>query len=157
MTTAELVLLLEQYRAALDAQLALLAQLEAVAARQREETDARDFERLAVDSDQRDQLTRSLVTIEQGLADVRQQLLASREQAMALAQFGEVVQRRKQAAETVARILDVDRESMKSLADAELARRAAVATLERGESTLAAYRKVLAPPVSNAALVNRRG
>jgi hypothetical protein len=46
---------------------------------------------------------------------------------------------------------------MKALQDAELARRAAMAIVERGETTLAAYGKVIAPPVSSATLLNRRG
>jgi len=157
MTRAEIEQLLAQYRAALDAQLSLLGQLEAVAARQREQTDARDFERLAVLSDERDRLTRSLVTIEQGLADVRQRLSASRAQVMAMPEFAEVVERRRTAADRVAKILETDRESLKCLADAELARRAALAHLERGGTTLAAYRKVLTPPASNATLLDRRG
>ena len=154
---ADLEELLAQYRAALDAQLALLEQLEAVAARQREQTDARNFERLAVASDERDTLTRSLVTIEQGLAEVRQQLTQSRAEVIRMPQFAGVLERRRTAAEVVARILETDQESMRSLADAELARRAALAHLERGGTTLAAYRKVLTPPVSNAALLDRRG
>ena len=38
-----------------------------------------------------------------------------------------------------------------------LARRAAVASLEHGETTLAAYRRVLTPPLGHASLVDRRG
>lgn len=157
MSREELNNLLDQYRAALEAQVALLRQLERVADRQRENTEARNFERLAVESDERDRLTRSLVAIEQGLADVRQRLGASREETLALKGFSDVVALRHAAADLVARILATDRESMKSLSNAELARRAALASLERGETTLAAYRKVLVPPVSSAGLVNRRG
>jgi hypothetical protein len=64
---------------------------------------------------------------------------------------------RQTAADVIASILATDKDSMKALADAELARRAAVSSLERGETTLAAYRKVIAPPVSGASLVDRRG
>ncbi len=46
---------------------------------------------------------------------------------------------------------------MSALANAELARRSAVAGLEKGETTLAAYRRVLAPPVASATLLKRRG
>ena len=46
---------------------------------------------------------------------------------------------------------------MHALADAELARRAAVASLECGEATLAAYRRVLNPPLAGESLVNLRG
>jgi hypothetical protein len=156
-TAQELTNLLDQYRAALEAQIALLRQLESVAARQREVTEARDFERLAAASDQRDRLTRSLITIEEGLAEVRQRLAQSRGEVTSLPAFHSVIDLRHVAADLVAKILATDRESMKSLADAELARRAALASLERGETTLAAYRRVLAPPVSSAALLNRRG
>jgi hypothetical protein len=71
--------------------------------------------------------------------------------------YGEVLGLRQAASELVARILATDRESMQALTDAELARRAAVVSLEQGESTLAAYRRVLTPPLSHAALVDRRG
>ena len=54
-------------------------------------------------------------------------------------------------------ILATDQISLRSLADAELARRSALASLERGETTLAAYRKVLAPPVASASFFDRRG
>ena len=37
------------------------------------------------------------------------------------------------------------------------ARRSAVASLERGETTLAAYRRVLSPPIASASLVDKIG
>lgn len=157
MSEQQLAHLLEQYRAGLEAQIALLRQLETVAARQREVSEARDFERLAAASDERDRLTRSLVAIEQGLSEVRDTLRQFQKEVVALDTFRQVTSLRQAAAELVARILATDRESMKSLADAELARRTALASLERGETTLAAYRKILTPPVSSAGLVSRRG
>ena len=68
----------------------------------------------------------------------------------ALPAYGEVLGLRQTAAALVSRILATDEESMQSLADAELARRAAVASLEQGETTLAAYRRVLTPPSPHA-------
>ena len=68
-----------------------------------------------------------------------------------------VVTLRQQAAALVARILATDEESIQALADAELARRAAVASLEQGETTLAAYRRVLSPTLAQASLLDRRG
>jgi hypothetical protein len=50
-----------------------------------------------------------------------------------------------------------DRESLESLKRPRLARSFAARTLEQGETTLAAYRRVVAPHVSGAALVNRKG
>ena len=148
---------LEQYRAGLEAEIALLRQLDAIAIRQRDVTETRDFEQLAKESDVRDRLTRTLVTIEKGVREVRDALNASKLNLSRFEPYQQVVALRHVAAEMVQRILKVDRESMKALGDAELARRAALASLERGETTLAAYRRVIAPPVSSAALVNRRG
>jgi hypothetical protein len=148
---------LAQYRAGLEAEIALLHQLEVVAARQRGVTARRDFEQLAVEGDERERLTRSLVALEQELRDVRARLLHGRLSVSTLPAYGEVLGLRQAASELVARILATDRESMQALTDAELARRAAVVSLEQGESTLAAYRRVLTPPLSHAALVDRRG
>jgi hypothetical protein len=155
MSSDEAACLVDQYRAGLEAQLALLGQLEALAGRQRETTEARDFERFGTVSDERDRLTRSLVTIEQGVARVRSRLAVS--SGVRIDTIQDVIVLRRTAAEMINRILAADKESLKALSDAEMARRAAVASLERGETTLAAYRKVLAPPVASATLVNRRG
>ncbi len=78
-------------------------------------------------------------------------------QAASFPAYPAIVELRRQAADLVSNVLSVDQESMKSLADAEMARRAAMASLEKGETTLAAYRKVLTPPVEHAAIVDRRG
>ena len=149
--------MLALYRAGLEAQIALLGQLEAVASRQRTVSESRDFERLAAESDRRDSLTRSLVEIEQGLATGLRAMGASREAVVRLEGLSEVVSLRRTTASLVARILATDQLSLQSLANAELARRAALASLERGETTLAAYRKILTPPVSSAAFFDRRG
>ena len=63
----------------------------------------------------------------------------------------------REAAQLVSAFSSTDQQSLSALADAELARRSAVVSLERGETTLAAYRRVLAPPVASATLVDRRG
>ena len=157
MTHAELVSLLEQYRAGLEAEIALLRQLEAVAVRQHEVTESRDYERFRTESDQRDRLTGTLVAIDQQLRTMRETLHDSRQALSALPDYKIVGELRRVAADLVQRILATDRDSMKALSDAELARKAVVASLERGETTLAAYRKVIAPPVSSATLLNRRG
>ncbi|MGD9905847.1 MAG: hypothetical protein AB7U83_20430 [Vicinamibacterales bacterium] len=157
MIERELADALAQYRAGLEAEIALLRQLEAVAGRQRGVTARRDFEQLKVESDERERLTLALVTLEQEMRAVRAAIAKVRLSVTALPTYGEVLGLRQTAADLVARILATDDESMRALADAELARRAAVASLERGESTLAAYRRVLAPPLGHAALVDRRG
>jgi hypothetical protein len=157
MSDAELLDALDQYRAGLEAEIALLRQLHTVAGRQREGTATRDFAQFAAESDARDRLTRSLVNIEQGLRAIRDSLISGRADLVDLPAYQEVMTLRQTAAEVVASILATDKDSMKALADAEVARRAAVSSLDRGETTLAAYRKVIAPPVCGATLFDRRG
>ena len=157
MTRQQLELTLEEFRKGLETELALLRQLHSVAAEQRTVSAARDFDRFKIISDQRDRLTRSLLAIEQGLAEHRDHLATRREEVSSIPVYGSILALRQASTDLVNDILACDREAMKVLADAELARRAALASLERGETTLAAYRKVLAPPVSAAGLVDRRG
>ena len=157
MTDGELRDGLAEYRAGLEAQIGLLEQLVQVSARQRGESARRDFEGLGAAGAERDRLTQALVTIENGLKDLRVRLTASRDRTVMLPGYREVVALRQQAAALVARILATDEESIQALADAELARRAAVASLEQGETTLAAYRRVLSPTLAQASLLDRRG
>lgn len=157
MTRGELELRLEEFRKGLETELALLRQLQLVSAQQREISAARDFDRFKIVSDERDRLTRSLLAVEQGLADSRDHLTEWRAQASGIPVYGTILALRQASTDLVNEILACDREAMKVLADAETARRAAMASLERGENTLAAYRKVLAPPIQNAGLVDRRG
>ncbi len=157
MTVDELRRLLAQYRAGIDAELLLLRKLMDLAERQHAVTAAPDL--LAFDhvADQRDDLMANLLTIEEGLRHVRQTLAAHREVASRLSGYEEVTERHRQAGALVNQILQIDQKSLASLADADLARRSAIASLERGEATLAAYRRVLAPPAATAKLVDRRG
>jgi hypothetical protein len=156
-TRQQLELALEEFRKGLETELALLRQLQSIAAEQRTVSAARDFDRFKIVSDERDRLTRSLLAIEQGLSEHRERLGTMRDEASVIPVYGSILALRQASTDLVNEILACDREAMRVLADAELARRAALASLERGETTLAAYRKVLAPPVSAAGLVDRRG
>jgi hypothetical protein len=156
-TPDDLARLIAQYRAGLDAEMVLLRQLAQVAERQHTVTQDGDLAVFHDAADERDGLMQGLVTIEAGLRDIRQQLTEHHEQASRVAGFDLVVALHREAAALVNSILTTDRDSLSSLADAELARRSAVAGIERGETTLAAYRRVLTPPMASATLVNRRG
>jgi hypothetical protein len=148
---------LEQYRSGLDTAVSLLRQLKNVAGRQREGTASRNFERLAAEADARDELTHALVAIEPSLRQVKAILAKEPTAVSRLPGYAEVAALKQTASDLVAEILKTDEESMHALADAELARRAAVASLECGEATLAAYRRVLNPPLAGASLLNLRG
>jgi hypothetical protein len=153
----ELGELIEQYHAGIEAELAVLRQLERIALRQHVVSEARDFDALTGETDTRERLTRTLVAIEEGLRGLRKQLAGRRREAEQLVEFHDALVAHREAADLIAKILSTDQQSLKALADAELARRASLASLDRGENTLAAYRKVLTPPVASATIVNRQG
>ncbi|MGE3704322.1 MAG: hypothetical protein AB7I13_03555 [Vicinamibacterales bacterium] len=157
MTRGEIEQLLDAYRTGLEHELALLQRLATLAEQQRSSTETRHFERLAADSDERDRVTHQLMGLEETLADVRHRIGGIRAQAAVFPAYHAIVALRRQAADLVSKVLSIDQESMKTLSDAETARRAAMAGLEKGETTLAAYRKVLAPSVAHAAIVDRVG
>ena len=157
MTREQLLPLLEQYRAGLDAELMLLHRLQALAVEQRLVSQTGSVTDIHRSIDDRDRVLATLVTVEHELKGVRQILLAGREYLAELPGFQEIVERHKEAADLVADILVVDRDSIEALKEAEQARRVAAQSLEQGESTLAAYRRVVSPGLTPATLVNRRG
>jgi hypothetical protein len=156
-TPDEAARLLAQYRAGIDAELALLRQLADVARDQHKVTAASDFDTFNHIADRRDTIMRSLVTLEENLRVLRIELTAHRTVATLVPGYDEVVNRHREATDLVNTILATDQQSIAALADAELARRSAMTSLERGETTLAAYRRVLSPPVSSARLVDKVG
>lgn len=148
--------LVEQYRAGLDAELSILERLDQVSARQRAASQARDLRALAEAADDRDHLTAALVAVEDPLSEVRDTLAAHREEARAIPGYEEAVALHRKAAALAVRILETDQASLDALTAAEAARRDSLRALEHGETTLAAYRRVMvATPATG--LVNRRG
>lgn len=158
MNQAQVAEALAQYRVGLQTGIELLRQLQAVAERQQAGSRDRDFDRLAADTDARNRLTQALVALEPGLRDVRAFLATLPADLLERhAGYPSIVALRQQAAALVGAILRSDEASMRALADAELAHRAARANLECGEATLAAYRRVLTPPIGSASLLDVRG
>ena len=157
MTPHDLPQFVAQYRAGLEAEMTLLHRLELLALRQRETSEQGDLEALALLTDQRDRVMAGLVTIEHELKPIRMALLEFRKSLDDVGGFEEVAAMHREAAELVERIVGSDRSSLDALKEAELARRFASQALGQGESTLAAYRRVVAPPLSGANLVNRKG
>ncbi|HXT71059.1 MAG TPA: hypothetical protein VN700_14955 [Vicinamibacterales bacterium] len=156
MTRESLEHLLHQYRAGLDAELALLRQLEQLASRQRDLTDVRDLDAFGGVGDERERVTSNLLAIEETLRVTRDALKCEGAPVRALPDYSSVADLHRRVSDLVARILDTDKASLQILADADRLRRAALAGLQRGESTLKAYRRTLAPTTEPAALVNNR-
>jgi hypothetical protein len=157
MTREQLLPLVEQYRAGLDAELMLLHRLQALAVEQRRVSQTGSVTDIHRAVDDRDRVLATLVTVEHQLKTVRQLLHTGREHLADLPSFQEIVERHKEAADLVAGIIEVDRDSLEALKEAEQARRIAAQSLEQGETTLAAYRRVVSPGLTPATLVNRRG
>jgi hypothetical protein len=156
-TDAELAQCLATYGAGLQAEVALLHQLESLALSQRQHSAAKDLDALTRVGDQRGRLTAALVQIEHELKPAREAIARHLASARRFAVFNEVLKRHRMAGELVARILESDRELLQQLQTAEQARREAAHAIETGENTLNAYRRVLTPAVSSVGLINRRG
>lgn len=157
MTRDELTRLIHEYRAGLEAELKLLYQLKRLSENQRRACQAQDMDRLADITDERDIVMANLVTVESELRPTREALAGSRQDAESLSDFDEVARLHRAAADLVYSIGSSDKDTLGALRDAELARRLASHAIEVGETTLAAYRRVIAPPVASASLVDTRG
>jgi hypothetical protein len=153
----DLLPLVTQYRAGLEAEIALLERLAALAERERDVTASGSLTSLAEITDARDGVMANLVAVEAQLAPIRRLLVLSRERLASQEEFDALTALHKKAATLAGSIMSADQHSMASLREAELARRFAQESLDQGESTLAAYRRVVNPPLANATLVNRRG
>jgi hypothetical protein len=156
MDESPLVALIDQYRAGLEAEIVILRRLEQTAVRQHQASAAHDLAALNRASDDRDGLMAALVSIEGQLRTVRQTLTASRDEARHLGGYAEAATLHGEAIALVSGILRTDEQSLEVLAAAELARRDAARAMEQGETTLAAYRRVMTM-LPGATLVDRRG
>ena len=145
------------YAAGLDAEIELLQHLAALSAEQQGSSCATDLDALARYSDERHRLLAAIVTLEHELKPLRQQLAGSPKIAASIPGFHPVVARHRVAGRLVAGIIAADQQTLAALRDAEAARRFAAQAIEAGETTLAAYRRVVAPPPTSAAIVDERG
>jgi hypothetical protein len=157
MTDTELAALVAQYRAGLEAEIALLRRLDDLSLRGHQLTRGDELNALDEVSDARDTVMAGIVTIESQMRGLRLTLVAFRERLAGTAAFEKLAALHREAAALATVIVGTDRNSLAALREAELARRLALDALEKSENTLAAYRRVIAPPLSNASLVDRKG
>lgn len=157
MTEEDLRHQLATYGPGLEAEVALLRQLTSLAAAQRDALEANDTGLLERITRERDCGMVALVTIEHTLRPIRHELAAHRDIVSGLEGFADIAALHRVAAELVANIAHADDTTLAALRAAELARRFAAETLAVAGSTIAAYRRVVAPPVTGAGLVDRHG
>src|SRR5262245_15838924 len=146
MNAPEIAALVDQYRAGLEAEIVILHRLEESASQQRAAALVQDMRALHEASDNRDALMAGPVSGEDQLRVVREKLAQSRERVRGVPGYAEAVALHREALGLVSRILHEDAESVEALAAAELARRDAARAVEQGETTLAAYRRVMTRP-----------
>lgn len=157
MTDSTLDEAIARYHAGLEAEIGLLRQLHRLSGLQRDGAAEHDPERAADVVAERERLMAALVELEHELKPVRASLADVGQRALGRDTFQRVVRLHRTAEELVAAILACDQETMQGLREAESVRRLASHILDTGESMLAAYRRVVAPPAGSAGLVNRRG
>ena len=157
MTRDELARHLSSYAAGLEAELSLLRQVRRLSEAQREAGRSHEIARLNSIADERDRLMRGVVQIEHEIRASRLVLAEQRATAATLAGFEDVVVLHQLAGTLVNEITTADGETMAALREAEAARRLASQTLEAGETTLAAYRRVVSPDFTSPSLVDKRG
>jgi hypothetical protein len=157
MTRDDLRQFIAIYGPGLEAEITLLRQLERLAAEQHGFSDLHDIERLTAITQERDRIMAALVKIEAELKPAREALATNRDDAMTIDGYDEVAILRRAAADLVATIIKSDDNTILALKNAEAARQTASQTIGVAGSTFAAYRRVLAPPLTGAGLISRRG
>jgi hypothetical protein len=130
MTDKHLLPLVEQYRAGLDAQLMLLHRLQAVALEQRRVTQTGSAGEVHATVEDRARVLGALVTVEQELKGLRELVAAAREDLAGLPAFQELADLHKEAADLVADIINLDRDSIESLEEGEQTRRIAAESFD---------------------------
>jgi hypothetical protein len=157
MTSAEIRAAVADYARGLDSELAVLNRLDASSRVQLEATRSQDLIEVVRVSAEREETMRALNDIEKGLAPVRAQIGRHLELARASTGFPALSAAHRRAEALITTIVARDHETIVLLKDTDCARRLAAHAIETGEATLAAYRKVIAPTLSSAGLVSRRG
>ena len=155
--TAELATILADYRTGLDAELEVLSALEDTAIRQRALPHLATAEALTALADTRQQQLSALSGLEQQLLPLRQRINARLDVARGLPGFAGIAERHRRIQDLIASITRLDDESLEVLRQAEQERRAAAHSLDTGEATLAAYRRLLQQPQPSAGLFTQRG
>jgi len=145
------------YTAGLEAEIALLQQVEALAAEQRAVWARDELLPLGALATRRAELMHELTAVEARIAPLRDRLHSDLERALRTPGYGAAEARRQDAQTLIYRLMAADRTFLTDLETSLAARRREAHDLDTGGVTLAAYRRVVSPDVASAALVDRRG
>jgi hypothetical protein len=154
MTFDELVL---AYAAGLDAQLAILAQVEALAAEQRVAWTRNELLPLGGLATRRAELMHELAAIEARLAPLNDRLRTDLERALRTPGYGQAEARRQEARALIYRLMAADRKLLTDIETSLESRRRESHDIDTGNATLAAYRRIVVPAIASAGLFDQRG
>jgi hypothetical protein len=154
MTFDEVVL---AYTAGLDAEIAILQQVEALAAEQRAVWARDELLPLAALATRRAALMHELAAVEARIVPLRDRLDRDLERALRTPGYSAAEARRQDAQTVIYRLMAADRKFLTDLETSLEARRRAAHDLDTGNATLAAYRRVVVPAVASAGLFDQRG
>ena len=157
MTTDELAVALPAYTAGIEAELALLGNLRRLAEQQRDASESRNLAEVNRAGDERERIMAALARLEHELKPIRLEIAAMQNEAKKLDGFEAISALHRTAASLVVEILQADENTLAQLKLAELTRRTIAQSVENGEPTLAAYRRVLTPALGSGGLIDRRG
>ncbi len=148
---------LDQYCLAFRPVLDLLASLLTCATSQEAAALAGDFEALAIASDRRHEAMRALETADAPLRATREAIARFADELRGDFLLAQVEALHRQARDVVAAVSQRDARTQVALQQLRDQARTAAQQLEVGGTTLAAYRRIVAPPLHSAELVDRRG
>ena len=148
--------MLAEYHNGLEAEVQLLAQLKRLSNAQHVAGESSDVHRLKAISAERDELMNALMAIEEKLKPLRQILAAARQEMATLPGYAQTIALHRKAETLVVQITDDDRETVAALEKVESTRRLAFEMINKGQTSLEGYRRVVLPESLPAALFNRR-
>ena len=148
---------LPAFIAGLDAELAILQQVEALGAEQRAAWARNELLPLGPLATRRAALMHDLAAIENRIAPLRASLRADLESACRTPGYPAAEAKARDVQAFALRLMTADRTFLADLEASLAGRRREAHDLETGGATLAAYRRVVSPTVDSAALVDQRG
>ena len=145
------------YTTGLDAEIAILRQVEALGAEQRSAWERNELLPLGSLATRRAALMHDLAAIEARIAPLRDRLRGDLDRACRTPGYAAAEARGRDAQALVLRVMAADRRFLTDLEASLQARRREAHDLDTGGATLAAYRRIVAPAIASAALVDQRG
>ncbi|MEO5821995.1 MAG: hypothetical protein ABIT71_15945 [Vicinamibacteraceae bacterium] len=145
------------YTAGLEAEIAILHQVEALAAEQREVWTRNELLPLGPLATRRAALMHDLAAVEARIAPLHDRLRTELERASSTPGYAAVEARRQEAQALIHRLMAEDRKFLTDLETSLVSRRREAHDLETGNATLAAYRRVVVPTVASAGIFDQRG